>query len=399
MISRQSGTALRVKLICATASLGVLAGCQALPGEGPSALSIASTAGQSAAEQSRPTATVFDVVQVDAYSARLVADYTARMLNRRFGIGSAGNTALIGIGDQVQVTIFEAGESGLFSTAESKQTSLQLIVQPDGQVPIPYVGSVQFAGRTAEQVRQSILSSLRDKAVEPDVIITTTSTDSRAVTVAGAVNASQQVALSLSGDRIMDVIAKAGGPREEPYETYVTLTRGSSTGTVLLKTILEDPSENIFVQPNDQVFVTHDPRTFTILGQTSSNSRIPFGSNDLNLLEAIALAGGGEDASVDARGFFVFRYEEPEIVKLLVGEARLKALTDKGYATDKHGRLPIVYQFDMRNPDSLITGQTFPVKNRDVIYASRHPTVDIQRFLSLVSQPVGVASGVIRLSE
>ena len=179
MISRQSGTALRVKLICATASLGVLAGCQALPGEGPSALSIASTAGQSAAEQNRPTATVFDVVQVDAYSARLVADYTARMLNRRFGIGSAGNTALIGVGDQVQVTIFEAGESGLFSTAESKQTSLQLIVQPDGRVPIPYVGSVQFAGRTAEQVRQAILSSLRDKAVEPDVIITTTSTESR----------------------------------------------------------------------------------------------------------------------------------------------------------------------------------------------------------------------------
>jgi polysaccharide biosynthesis/export protein len=95
----------------------------------------------------------------------------------------------------------------------------------------------------------------------------------------------------------------------------------------------------------------------------------------------------------------VFRYEEPEIVKLLIGDARFKALMDKGYATDKNGRFPIVYQFDMRNPDSFITGQTFPVKNRDVIYASRHPTVDIQRFLSLVSQPVGVASGVITLSE
>ncbi|GCA52260.1 hypothetical protein KGO5_04725 [Sinorhizobium sp. KGO-5] len=31
----------------------------------------------------------------------------------------------------------------------------------------------------------------------------------------------------------------------------------------------------------------------------------------------------------------------------------------------------------MTKPDSLIVGQTFPVKNRDVIYASCHPSVDI----------------------
>ncbi len=395
----QSFATLRPAKVVVVAVCAGLAGCQALPGEGPAALEISAAAGKSGSEQGRADAVVFEIVDVDNYSARLVSDYVGSTLNRRFGIGSSGNAAVIGVGDRLQVTIFEAGPNGLFSTAESKQTSLELLVQPDGQAPIPYVGSVQFAGRTPEAVRQSILSSLRDKAVEPDVIITSVGTDSRAVTVSGAVRSSGQVPLGLEGDRITEVIAKAGGPAEEPYETYVTLVRGDRTGTVLLKSIIESPSENVYVQPGDQVFVSHDPRTFTVLGQTVSNNRIEFGANDLNLLEAIALAGGGTDSSVDARGYFVFRYEEKDIVARLIGEARFAELMAKGMTGDRHGRYPIVYRFDMANPDSLIAGQTFPIKNRDVIYASRHPSVDVTRFLDLIARPVGVANGAIRLVD
>lgn len=379
-------------------SLG-LTGCQALPGEGPAALTINSAAGKSSEEKNRVDSVVFEVVDVNSYSARLVSDFTAQMLSRQFGVGSSSVSATLGVGDQVVVSIFEAGENGLFSTTESKRTDLELTVQADGDASIPYVGSVRLAGRTPEQVRAQILAELEGKAVEPDVIVNTVETNSRVVTVNGAVNSSSQVPLGLDGDRISDVIAKAGGPSNEPSETYVTLARDGSTATVPLATIFENPSENIFVQPDDQLFVTHDPRTFTILGQTTSNSRIPFDAKELNLLEAIALAGGGDDRSVNAQGFFIFRYEEEGIVRLLLGDARFNELLNKGMAPDKLGRYPIVYRFNMQNPDSFIIGQTFPVKNRDVIYASRHPTVDIQRFLTLVSQPVGVARGTISLAE
>ena len=59
---------------------------------------------------------------------------------------------------------------------------------------------------------------------------------------------------------------------------------------------------------------------------------------------------------------------------------------------DAKGRYPIVYRFDMSNPDSLIVGQTFPIKSRDVIYVSRHPSVDIRKFLTLVGTPLGIAA-------
>ena len=46
--------------------------------------------------------------------------------------------------------------------------------------------------------------------------------------------------------------------------------------------------------------------------------------------------------------------------------------------------------FNVTNPDSLIVGQTLPIKNRDVIYASRHPSVDLAKFLDFVARPIGM---------
>lgn len=370
----------------------MLAGCNSVSGEGPLAGAIDSSAGQSSAELGRKNAAVFDIVDIDSRTARLVSDYVSTAFNRRFGIGGGVGPVVIGVGDSLKVTIFEAGSDGLFSTAQSKQVSLDIVVQPDGTAAIPYAGSVKFAGKTLEQARKAVLAALATKAVEPDVIVTSTGTASRSVTVSGAVGRPSLVPLGLTREKMTEVIAKAGGPVTQPYETNVTLVRGSRTGTALLKSIVEHPSEDIYVQPGDQIFLVRDPRTFTLLGSIKGDGRIEFGANDLNLLEAVALGHGAIDEATNARGFFLFRYEEPEIVRSLLGPARFDALMRKGMAPDSKGRYPIVYRFDMSHPDSLIVGQTFPIKNRDVIYVSRHPSVDIKKFLSLIGAPLGIAS-------
>ena len=342
-------------------------------------------------------AAVFQVVDVDSRSAQLVSNYASSALGRRFPMGGGAGRAVIGIGDQLRVTIFEAGADGLFSTTQSKQTKIDLVVQTDGRVTIPYVGAIKVSGLSLEQAREAVLKSLSNKAVEPDVIITSGDTPSRSVTVSGAVNKSGEVPIGLTGDHLTDAIAKAGGPTGQAYETYVTLVRGKRTGTELMKSIIENPSENVYVQPGDQVFVSHDPRTFTLLGSIKGNDRKQFGSTDLNLLEAVALGGGGDDAYADAKGYFVFRYEEPDVYQQLVGPQKFAELQAKGMRPNKDGNYPIVYRFDMSHPDSLLVGQTFPIKNRDVVYVARHLTVDFTKFLKIVGQPIATSYQAQRL--
>ena len=369
-----------------------LTSCNGLPGDGPLAVDVADQSRQSISGENHRQSVVFDIVDINETTARLISNFDSRLLQKRFGIGGGVKKPVIGIGDQLKVTIFEAGSDGLFSTNDSKQTNIDVLVQPDGKAAIPYVGLVLFAGKTLEQARQSILSALVNKAVEPDVIVNAMGTASRNVTVSGTVKSPSVVPLSLVPETIMEALAKAGGPIPQPFESYVTLTRQKKAGTVLLKTLIDNPQENIYIQPGDQIFVTREPRTFTVLGTTKANNRIEFGANDLNLLEAVALAGGSDGTTSDMKGYFVFRYEEPEIVLDLVGQVRFNELLRKGMKTDKIGRYPIVYRFDMTKAGSLLVGQTFPVKNRDVVYASRHPAVDFVKFVSIIGQPVGIAA-------
>lgn len=368
--------------------------CQLVPGQGPLTSEIVENAGRSAKELSLPHATVFGLLTMDSDAARVLSQYRARTLSTRFGFGTGRSSAAIGVGDQLKVTIFEAGSDGLFSTTDTKQVSIDLVVQPDGTGAIPYVGDVRFAGRTLSQARATIKAGLEGKAVQPDVIVTAVGTASRTVTVSGAVRAAGLIPLSLDGSQIAEVIAKAGGNAAEPYETQVTVMRGNKIAQVLYSSIIENSSENIYVYPGDQIFLTRDPQTFTVLGEAISNKRIEFGSRSLNLAEAVALAGGGSDNRVDAKGYFVYRFEQREVMEAVLGREKFRELLAKGMEPDEFNRYPIVYQFDMSKPDSLFVAQNFRINSRDVVYLSRHPVVDLAKFVAVVQGPVSVATSI-----
>lgn len=370
-----------------------------IPGQGPITAEIVQNAGQSAKELSVPHATVFALVPMDTPVARLLSRYRSQILNSRFGFGSGRNSAAIGVGDQLKITIFEAGSDGLFSTTDSKQISFDLIVQPDGTGAIPYVGDVRFAGRTLAQARATIKAGLEGKAVQPDVIVTAVGTASRTVTVSGAVRSSGLIPISLNGDQLAEVIAKAGGNSAEPYETQVTVMRGKKIAQVLYSSIIENSNENIYIYPGDQIFLTRDPQTFTVLGEAVSNKRVEFGSRNLNLAEAVALAGGGSDSRVDANGYFVFRFEQREVMEAVLGRQKFQDLLAKGMEPDEYNRYPIVYQFDMSKPDSLFVAQNFRINSRDVVYLSRHPTVDLAKFVAIVQGPISIAASVSDLAN
>jgi len=68
------------------------------------------------------------------------------------------------------------------------------------------------------------------------------------------VNAPGVLPLNSVGERLLALVARAGGPKFQAIESYVTLQRDGKRVKVLLSYIVSDPRENIFIRPNDVIF-------------------------------------------------------------------------------------------------------------------------------------------------
>lgn len=381
--------------ILAAGALLTLAGC-VVPSDGPLTHEVLSAGAEGKSYEIPQTKLIFDVVNVDQRVANSVSAASRHGLSSTFGFGGGGGTPVIGIGDRLEVTIFEAGPDGLFSTAERKSTTIPVIVQPDGHGQIPYVGSVRFAGMTIDSARATIVDALKAKAVEPDVIVSMAGNASRTVSVQGDVNKSGIIPLGLSGQHLSEVIAMAGGAAKPSYDTYVSLKRGGKTRSVLFQSIIDNPKDDIYVKPDDQIYLSYDPQTFAALGQTEKTGKIPFNAAKLSLVEAAALAGGGNVATADPKGYFVFRYEDENVYRNVVGDDRFRDLIARGMVADAEGRYPIVYRLDLGATQSYIVAQNFPVRNKDVVYLARHLATDLAKFLTIVSSGSSAAYDIQR---
>ena len=386
-----AGLKSRLALAFVASSLALLASC--VPNDGPLASKVEKASAPKTVTLAK-TGVVFDVVSVDQRIANSVTSLGQTSLERTFGFGSAPGTPVIGVGDELSVLIFEAGPDGLFSTTERKSTNIPVVVQPNGYGQIPYAGAIKFAGKTLEAARQEVAQALKAKAVEPDVVVNVSKNYSRMVSVQGAVNQPQMVVLGLSPQPLTNVVAVAGGPARPPYDTYVTLTRGRKSSTVLLQSVIDDPKEDIMIQPRDKIFLTYDPQTFTALGNVYKSGKIPFEASTLTLVEAAALTGGARAELADPKGYFIFRYEYERVYRQVVGEQRFQDLLRDGMAPDREGRYPIVYRIDMSDPQSYLVTQSFPVRNKDVLYLARHPTTDFVKFIQIIRGPVALAKDV-----
>ena len=365
-----------------------VSGCAIIPSDGPlerKVIKDATIIGATDHEFS------YGLIDLDVKSVKAVDDFhLISPFRDTFGLGGPAGIR-IGVGDTVTITIFEAGPDGLFSTTEQKQVVLPLVVQNDGRISVPYAGTIQAAGRTSEQVRGSILGVLRERAVEPDVIVSLTGAVSRSVTVLGAVNGSAVVPLVAGDERVLDVIALAGGPEQPAYETFVTIQRNGRSCTVLLQTLVDKPHENIFVRPDDTIFLSYDPRTFAAFGAVGQKGNLEFDTARLSLAEAAAIAQGVDGNRANPEGYFVFRFESIAVLKHLkkthvITDEQLHALLADEHSRDHRNRVPVVYRLDLSEPEAFFVAKRFAMRDKDTIYVARSFGVDLNAFLDLIGK-------------
>jgi polysaccharide biosynthesis/export protein len=378
-----------IRLLLAIAPLLTLHACSAFPRTGPSHESIASQAALRVTANS--TASRIDYALVDISKAILpyFDDTVIESLQDGFGGGQGPvPSTLPGVGDVVQVTIFEAQGGGLFVPEGGNNGNFVTLpsqaIDSAGYVNIPYAGRVLAAGRPIAETQAEIEDKLSDRAIEPQVLITTTSSSSNQVTLLGDVASPSKQDLGPDGERVLDLISRSGGLSTPSAETYVTIVRGGRQATALFKTIVENPRENIFVRPGDTIYVNRERRTYLVFGATGGNGRFNFDESDLTLGEALGNAGGLLDNRADPSQVFLYR---------IVPRSTL-AMAGVDVSRFAGESIPVVFQADLRDPAMFFAVQRFRMQDKDVLYVSNAAASEIGKFLALVNGVSGTASSV-----
>ena len=359
----------------------LLAGCSSLGASGPSTSAVKN------ASDDRRAGDSIAVVDLDERVAQHVAQFgQSRSFAEIFGEGTPTGT-VIGLGDVIDIAILEAPPAVLFgSTGNDTRLGLtpptaqsaavpQQVVGDDGTIAVPFVGKVQAVGRTPGQLQAEIVRRLNGKAHDPQAIVRIAQNDARNVTIIGDIAAMRRVPLSARGERLLDVLAAAGGPRQPATKTTIQLSRGTTVATMPLDTIVREPSQNIRLQPGDVVSVLFQPYSFIALGAVARNAEVPFEASGLSLAQALGRIGGLRDDRADVRGVFVFRLEDPAALDPSV------ALPGKTI----DGKVPVIYRLNLSQASSIFVARNFAIRNDDVIYVSSAPGADLQRFLSTVT--------------
>jgi polysaccharide biosynthesis/export protein len=368
----------------------VLSGCSSLPRAGPMTDDVMASASGNSARQYE----LFDISGqvVAAVRHRKVGSFAAR-----FGDTERSVEPTLGIGDTVAVTLWEAPGGILFASNEVASVPQQngshmatvpdQVVGRDGAITVPFAGRIKVANKTARDVETAIKKGLSGKTTDAQVVVNVRSSVSNAVTVIGEVQNASRHPLSVGGDRILDVIAAAGGLRVPINETFVELTRGDTIVRMPLLQVTNDPHENIYLRAKDVLTLVRAPQKFLVYGATGANAEIPFDADGISLADALAKAGGLNDSRSDPRGVFVFRYESSDVVQTLRPDMPLPP----GRAA-----VPVIYRLDLSAPDGFFVAQQFPVMNRDVIYVSNAPFTDVQKVMSVATtMATYAAQGVV----
>ena len=366
----------------------ILAGCSALPTAGP-------TASDVKGQEVKDNLARFDLVSIDDNVVTTLLALPAESFHVRFKKYGRPPQPKIGIGDSVVVSIWEAAGGGLFGASPTDHVSAgsrsvtipEQIVARDGGISVPFADRVPAAGRLPVEVQKTIEQRLAEKAIEPQVIVTVTKSLSTSVTVAGEVVSGARVPLSLKGDRLLDLIAAAGGAQAPVYETFVRLSRDGITATIPMEALVSDPAENIYAYPGDVLTLVRLPQSFTAFGATGTNMQVNFTAERMTLVEALAKAGGLQDQRSDPAGVFLFRFEPPGIVNAL-GRPQLQ--------TGPDGSSPVVYRLDLSDAKSYFLAQRFAMHDKDIIYVANADFNELQKFFSLLNTLTGpIITGIV----
>lgn len=362
------------KGVAIVVTLGFVASC-GLPRSGPNKTEI--FAGSVMRQGDAFVLTVDDRVNA-------IASVTPALgFSESFKNAGALGSDVISPGDVLGLTIWENVEDGLMVPMGQNATVLdQVQVDGDGFIFVPYAGRIRAAGNSPEAIRRIISDKLSEQTPDPQVQVRRLAGDGATVAIAGSVTGQGVYPIERPTRTLAAMLAAAGGVSIRPEVAQVTVVRGTQSSSIWFEDLYDHPGHDIALRAGDRIYVEQDSRTFTALGATGAQAEVPFESQAISAIEAIAQVGGLSTTLADPTGVFVFRNEPQEITNQLTGR------------NDLVGTQRVVYVLDLTKPNGVFMARDFAIRDEDTVYVTEAPFSQFNKTISAITGSLGAVTAL-----
>jgi polysaccharide export outer membrane protein len=229
-------------------------------------------------------------------------------------------------------------------------------------------------------VQDAIVAALKNRAIEPQVIVSTVEQKTSMISILGDGRAAR-IPATTTPERLLDVISRAGLAATPSTtgtagaETWVLLERNGRRAIAPFGALVYEPANNIYAHPNDTIYLYREPQTFLAFGAVGTQQQFPFGAWRLSLAEAISKSGGLTDIQANPASVFLYR-----------GEARDIAAALGIDCTPYEGPvIPVIYTINLRDPAGYFLASSFEMRNKDILYVSNAFSVESTKFMTYLT--------------
>jgi polysaccharide export outer membrane protein len=350
----------------------LVGGCAGLPTTGPTAKDVVRVASKPNPIGMRLVDISPDVVAAVGQEDQVLDSQDPTLASLATFAATANDR--VGPGDILTVGLYEvgiglfggmSGDNGSLKPAAQGQDFSAVPINRDGDIKLPYVGPLHVAGLTPDDVARLIEKAYAGRSQAPQAIVGLRRNVRNTVYVTGDVRKPGRMELTLRSERLLDAISDAGGAVSQAQDMVVRVSRGGRIVEERLDRIRAGASDDIVLSASDVIELIKAPQTYSAFGAVPRVMQISFDQSDLTLAEAVARAGGPNDALANPKAIFLFRYR-----RSITGQPPI----------------PTIYRLNFMNPTGYFLSQKFRMRNKDILYVSTANINRLSKFIAILNQ-------------
>ncbi len=269
----------------------------------------------------------------------------------------------IGANDVLYITVWDHPELTAPSGAQQQIDANGRLVRPDGTIFYPYIGKLDAAGKSIEELRSTIAQRLAQYVDSPQVDLSVLRFASQKAIVSGAVLKAGPIPITTSPITVVEALGAAGIEPNNADLSSLVLTRNGQEYVLNLDALNDQGSQlhNVFLKDGDQLYLPYnDRKRIYVMGEVLAPQALRFKTSNMNLADVVGSVGGLNQTTSNGNALYVIR-----------GASNLETEPVK------------VYQLSAESPTAFAIASHFQLKPQDIVYVG---PAQVTRWNRLISQ-------------